>query len=183
MTEAPDPWVADPWAAWQRGRPRRRAELPGAAPAAVLVALSRDPDPRLLLTVRAPGMRTHAGQIAFPGGRLDSGETPVQAALREAEEEVGLARARVQVLGELDDVYSPQGFHVVPVLARADFPRDFALSPEVARVLLPSLSELRALTPQPMQVGERRLWRYPWRGHDIWGMTAFVVHELVQRGP
>nr|WP_184025216.1 CoA pyrophosphatase [Deinococcus budaensis] len=183
-----DAVLEDPWAVWLGGRTRTPLHLPEYRRAAVLVALTREPDPRVLLTVRSAELPTHRGQISFPGGSLEAGETPVQGALREAEEEVGLDPGSVTVLGELDDVFTPVGFHVTPVLARLPAAPRLALSSEVAAILTPSLGELRALTvlreTRALPDGQRvPLYRYPWRGHDIWGMTARVLHDLLEQGP
>jgi 8-oxo-dGTP pyrophosphatase MutT (NUDIX family) len=189
---AADPWAADPWAQWQRQRTRRALELPGHRRAAVLVGLSLEADPRILLTLRSDALPTHKGQISFPGGSLEAGETPAQAAVREAWEEVGLAPEAVRVLGELDDVWTPALFHVTPVLARLEgtlplSSRELSPSSEVAAILLPRVSELRAAEgPPERHTGPNGqttlLYRYPWQGHDIWGMTARVLHAVLGSG-
>ncbi|GMA15023.1 CoA pyrophosphatase [Deinococcus metallilatus] len=187
----PDPLDAaldDPWAVWLGSRARTPLHLPEYRRAAVLVALTREPDPRVLLTVRSADLPTHRGQISFPGGSLEPFETPVQGALREAEEEVGLDPRSVTVLGELDDVFTPVGFHVTPVLARVPAEPRLTLTAEVAQIITPTLGELRALPvireTRILPDGQRApLYRYPWRGHDIWGMTAKVLHDLLQQGP
>ncbi|MFC4455624.1 CoA pyrophosphatase [Deinococcus sonorensis] len=183
MSDLPD----DPLQRWLLARTRTPLDLPEFRRAAVLVGLTREPDPRVLLTVRSSDLPTHQGQISFPGGSLEAGETPQQAALREAWEEVGLEPQLVRVLGELDDVFTPYRFHVTPVLAR--LPADLRLSPtaEVAEILLPRLSELRRIVPrseerisplnQPVTV-----YHYLWHGHDIWGMTARVLREVLESG-
>lgn len=186
-----DPFDAaldDPWAVWVQGRTRAPLDLPEYRRAAVLVALTRERDPRVLLTVRSADLPTHRGQISFPGGSLEPRETPVQAALREAEEEVGLDPRSVTVLGELDDVFTPIGFHVTPVLARVPAEPRLTLTAEVAQIITPTLGELRALTPRrearTLPDGrEVPVYHYPWRGHDIWGMTARVLHDLLTHGP
>lgn len=191
MTGASDPLdaaLADPWQAWLTDRDRRALHLPHYRRAAVLVGLTREADPRVLLTVRSADLPTHKGQISFPGGSLEPGETVVNAALREAWEEVGLLPQDVTVLGELDDVFTPVGFHVTPVLARLPGQPALTLTREVAALLMPTLSELRAVTPirelRTLPDGERvPLYRYPWQGHDIWGMTARVIHDLLTQGP
>ncbi|MEF2277735.1 CoA pyrophosphatase [Deinococcus sp. YIM 134068] len=188
---APDPLddaQADPWAVWVGERTRALLDLPEYRRAAVLVALTREADPRVLLTVRSADLPTHRGQISFPGGSLEPGETPAQGALREAQEEVGLDPASVAVLGELDDVFTPIGFHVTPVLARVPAEPRLTLTAEVAQIIMPTLGELRALPVtrelRTLPGGERvPLYRYPWRSHDIWGMTARVLHDLLTHGP
>lgn len=190
---APDPLdnlQADPWALWLSERQRRPLHLPDYRRAAVLVALTFEADPRILLTIRSGDLPTHKGQIAFPGGSLDAGETPTEAALREAEEEVGMPQGAVQVLGELDDVFTPIGFHVTPVLARLE-PEALAhltLTPEVVQIITPTVGELRGLDVvreiRTLPDGSRiPLYRYPWQGHDIWGMTARILHDLLGQGP
>ncbi|GHF28099.1 8-oxo-dGTP pyrophosphatase MutT (NUDIX family) [Deinococcus metalli] len=188
---APDPLdevLDDPWRLWLSGRERSALHLPTYRRAAVLVGLTREHDPRVLLTVRSADLPTHKGQISFPGGSLEPGETPVQAALREAWEEVGLDPAAVEVLGELDDVFTPIGFHVTPVLARLPARPELRLSAEVVKLLMPTLGTLRATVPREddRALPDGRmvtLYTYPWEGHDIWGMTARVLHDLLTGGP
>ena len=86
-------------------------------PAAVLVPIiTHDDDATVLLTQRAPGLRDHSGQIAFPGGKVDADDTPLEAALREAEEEIGLDRRHVRPLGYLDPYLSSSGYIIMPVV-------------------------------------------------------------------
>lgn len=177
----------DPFGLWLSGRDRRGLEIPEFRRAAVLVGLTREADPRVLLTVRSHELPTHQGQVSFPGGSLEPGETAEAAALREAHEEVGLDPAEVVVLGLLDDTFTPLGFHVTPVLARLPSELRLSPTPEVAEILLPSLSELRSLTPRAVErtspLGESIvIYHYPWRGHDIWGMTARVLREVLESG-
>ncbi|MFC6617348.1 NUDIX hydrolase [Deinococcus radiophilus] len=179
--------AADPWAGWVQARQRQRLHLPDYREAAVLAALSLEAVPRVLLTIRSAELPTHQGQVAFAGGKLEAGETPVQAALREAQEEVGLAPEAVTVLGELDDVFTPLGFHVTPVLARFALPDRFRLSGEVDRVLLCSLDELRASAAPPtlktMPNGrEYPMYEYLPQGVRVWGMTARILHDLLDAG-
>ncbi|PTA66985.1 NUDIX hydrolase [Deinococcus arcticus] len=188
MTDPLDRAADDPWAVWLGTRERRPLHLPEYRRAAVLVGLTREASPRVLLTVRSADLPTHRGQISFPGGSLEPGEDPVSGALREAHEEVGLDPAAVAVLGELDDVFTPIGFHVTPVLARLGAQPALTLSSEVAQLLLPTLAELRTLPvtteTRTLPDGTRvPLYRYPWQGHDIWGMTARILHDLLTQGP
>jgi len=85
-------------------------------PAAVLIAVTDRAEPGVILTQRTETMRKHAGQIAFPGGRIDPGEDIVTAALREAEEEIALPRERVTVIGQADTYRTVTGFQVTPVI-------------------------------------------------------------------
>src|SRR5437762_11274407 len=98
--------------------PRLEASASGLVPAAVAVALlpNRNGVPCFLLTRRAAGLRRHAGQWALPGGRLDTGETAIDAALRELAEEVGLGCGADTVLGTLDDYATRSGFVITPVV-------------------------------------------------------------------
>lgn len=176
-------------------RERFSFDIPEFKRAAVLVGLTLETDPKVILTERGSHLPTHKGQIAFPGGKLEPNEDAVQAALREAHEEIGLEPSAVEVLGLLHDVWTPQGFQVTPVLGFV--PSDAMLQPnpgEVAQLLLVPLSELRALEPRaelrhqpplgrwpPGVQGPRAVLHYDWRGVDIWGMTAFVIRDLLER--
>lgn len=183
----------DEWRTRLAARERAALEIPGYRRAAVLVPLTLESEPRLLLTVRALDLPSHRGHVAFPGGKVEPGETAVAAALREAQEEVGLEPASVQVMGLLDDVWTPQGFQVTPVLGA--FPVRAALAPsarEVAEVLLAPLSDLAAIEPRrelrplpddavlPQGLSRGDVLHYDWRGHDIWGMTGAVVRALLE---
>ena len=184
--DAGDPTL-DPWQSWLAARKRRALHLPEYRQAAVLVGLTDERDTRVLLTVRSDELPTHRGHISFPGGRIEAGETPLEAALREAWEEVSLDPAVVRVVGAMDDTFTPVGFHVTPFLARVPAGYAYRASDEVSRVILPPLHELRAMTPvreeRVLPSGERHvLYRYPWRGHDIWGMTARILHDVIESG-
>lgn len=160
------------------------------APAAVLVGLVDHPgDPALLLTVRADALARHAGQIAFPGGRIeDSDVSPAAAALREAREEIGLDDARVAVLGYLPDHLVLTGYRVTPVVAR--IPPDVSLRLDPAEVA--QLFELpwSALLDESICVhGERsfggvrvKVRDIHYAGHRIWGLTAAILDLLRETG-
>ena len=158
-------------------------------PAAVLVALiDRIDGPRVLLTRRTEGLRHHAGQISFPGGSIDPGDVdPVAAALREANEEVGLGADLLVPLGYLDPFVTITGFHVYPVVAtvsRAYVPR---LDPtEVAEAIeVPLGFLLDADNVHTLEVdwqGRRRaLLEFRYEGHRIWGATASMLVNFRRR--
>ncbi len=146
-------------------------------------------DPRLLLIERSSSLRAHAGQIAFPGGKPEPGDTTLaDTALREAEEEVGLSRQGTLVLGRLLPVPTPTGFLVVPFVGWAPpgwEPR--VASAEVSRVLTPRLTALA--DPAVHRVTGRGVWRglrytmheYALFTPPLWGATALMVHDLLRR--
>jgi len=166
--------------------------LEGAAgeptPAAVLVAITQRRDPGVILTVRRDDLRTHAGQIAFPGGRVDPGDAHVAAAaLREAEEEVGLAPAQVELWGAADPYRTITNFSVVPIIGAV--PPDLPLTPherEVAELFEAPLAFLldpanqRAITAE-YQGRMRTYYQIDWDGRRIWGATAAMLVNLTRR--
>ena len=181
---------------WIHHRNRLELDLPQHVRAAVLVGLTREDFPRVLLTVRSQELKDHTGQIAFPGGKLEPNETVVQAALRETLEEVGLPADHIQIMGLLDDTFTPagRGFHVTPVLA--SIPAEFAycLSSEVAQTLLVPLTDLQKMVPERLERvspwgSVHYIYRYLWQDpihnpnqntiHDIWGMTARVLFGIL----
>lgn len=159
----------------------------GTALAAVLIAVTDRKEPGVILTVRRSDMRTHAGQIAFPGGRIDPGENPRQAATREAWEELGLDPSRVDIVGELDPYATVTGYEVWPVIGVV--PADLPLAPherEVADWFEAPLSYL--LDPSNHQrhsvmfEGQSRDYhRVDWNGREIWGATAAMIVNLSRR--
>lgn len=156
-------------------------------PAAVLIAITDRCEPGVLLTVRREHLRTHAGQIAFPGGRLDPGEDPLTAALREAHEELGLHPAEVEPIGTLQDYRTVTGYVVAPVIGVV--PPDLPLSPhehEVAEWFEAPLAYLLDEKHQQLQTAvfrgrERRYWQIEWNGRRIWGATAAMLVNLSRR--
>lgn len=162
-------------------------------PAAVLVPLvGYDEGERVILTKRTAHLSNHAGQVSFPGGRVDLGDPDVVAtALRETEEEIGLARDHVTVLGSLDPYVTGTGFVVVPVVGLVR--PGFSLEPhlhEVAEVFEVPLDFLMDSRNHQRHKGvfngiERQWWAMPYGQHYIWGATAGMLrnlHELLQDG-
>jgi len=138
----------------------------------------------LLLTQRSTSLPHHAGQISFPGGVLEQGEAPLEAALREAQEEVGLEPKSVVPLGFLPPVFSPRGFRVWPLVGWLSQEPVLRANPtEVAELFWVPLQELQeAPSWREFRLG-RWIWHYPWRDKDIWGVTGAIVHELLERIP
>lgn len=160
--------------------------IDGFKPAAVLVPLIRTGNNEydVLLTVRSDELRTHPGQIAFPGGRTDPGETPEQTALRETAEEVGIHVPENAVLGRLGQHPSPAGFVATPVVAEIAWPQPLALAPaEVQEAFTVPLADLARITPTSRVYTHgqytRRLYSYTWHRRVIWGFTGNVLHELI----
>jgi 8-oxo-dGTP pyrophosphatase MutT (NUDIX family) len=156
-------------------------------PAAVLVAVTDRARPGVLLTQRTDTLRHHAGQIAFPGGRLDPGEDAVAAALREAEEEIALPRAQVQVIGAVDRYRTITGYTVTPVLGivPADVPL-VASEAEVASVFEVPLDFLLDPANQVQGSAEwrgrtRHYYEILWQDRRIWGATAAMIVNLSRR--
>ena len=157
-------------------------------PAAVLVAVTDRTVPGVLLTLRQPHLRRHAGQISFPGGRIDPGDDgPVAAALREAHEEIGLEPGAVDLIGATDTWSMGNGFVVVPVVGV--IAPDLPLVPhegEVAAIFevpLEFLLEPRnhALKTIEWQGRERRIHEIQWQDRRIWGATAGMIVNLSRR--
>jgi 8-oxo-dGTP pyrophosphatase MutT (NUDIX family) len=156
-------------------------------PAAVLVPIVRRDDPTVLLTKRTDTLRSHAGQVAFPGGRIDPGEDAVAAALREAMEEVALPPAEVEVIGRADDYETGSGYRITPVVGL--IPPDLPLVPaesEVAAVFEVPLSHLLDPRNHRLEVAmwqgrDRRYWEIDWATHRIWGVTAGMIVNLSRR--
>lgn len=152
--------------------------------AAVLIAVTEREEPGILLTHRPLAMRSHAGQIALPGGKVDPGEDAVTAALREAHEELGIAPDKVQVIGPTDGYRTGSGFHITPIVGVV--PGNLTIKPNPDEVASWFEAPLRfLLNPENhsekslIYQGKRRYYLdMPWQGHYIWGATAAMLHNL-----
>jgi len=157
-------------------------------PAAVLVGMTGGPSAGVLLTRRTAHLRRHSGQVSFPGGRIDPGDaSPEAAALREAQEEIGLDPAQVEVLGRLPKHHTSSGFVITPVLGM--------LAPGFATQA--SADEVDAIFTLPLAVlldpaapvrhraefagGVREYWVWPHPEYYIWGATARILLHLSHR--
>ena len=156
--------------------------------AAVLVAVTDRPEPGVILTQRTDTLSRHPGQVAFPGGRIDPGDSgAIDAALREAEEEIALPRDRVIVIGEADRYRTVTGFEVTPVIGIV--PPDLVLVPSAAEVaqvfevpldfVLDAANHVEATVE--WQGRNRHYYEITWDGHRIWGATAAMIVNLSRR--
>lgn len=156
-------------------------------PAAVLVAITERERPGVFLIHRPSTMRAHPGQVAFPGGKLDPGETAVAAALREANEELGIDPDAVTVVGEGDLYLTGSGYAITPVLALV--PPDLALTPNPAEVaqwfeapldFVLDPANHRAV-PVTWEGRPHSYWEIVWGQHRIWGVTGGLIVNLSRR--
>ncbi len=157
-------------------------------PAAVLMAVTREAEPQLLLTRRSAQLKRHAGQIAFPGGRMDPGDaSPVITALREAEEEVALARHHVEVIGQLDPYVTGTGFSVQPVVGLVPPGLQLARqASEVAELFHVPLAHVLDPDNHELRDGDWRGARHRYfvirhGDREIWGATAAMIVNLSKR--
>ena len=161
-----------------------------ARPAAVLVPLHQyNEEWRLLFTRRTDDMDEHKGQVAFPGGKIDPEDlSPEAAALREAEEEVGLKRTDVKVIGRLDSLITVTQWHITPVIGIHPYPYEFVINPqECSAVFSVPLSWLA--DPANLEIKERQppvggppipvYYYHEYEGHVIWGATAKMVRMFL----
>lgn len=158
------------------------------SPAAVLIAVTDRPEPGVILTRRADHLRTHAGQVAFPGGRVDEADADVvAAAIREAEEEIGLPSHLVDVIGITDPYKTYTGYDIIPVLAV--IPPDLHFRPhpgEVDTVFETPLSDLLhpdAFSNQLIEYDGKlhHYYEFVWQEYRIWGVTAAILVNLAKR--
>ena len=153
--------------------------------AAVLVPIVRRPEPGLLLTQRSAKLRKHPGQVAFPGGAVDSTDASlIAAALREAQEEVAIPPESVEIIGILPPVDSVTGFQVTPVVGVIPPNLHYHASvDEVSSVFeMPLAEALRLGRYHPLDIHRRgdshRVWLSWYQHYFVWGMTAGIIREL-----
>lgn len=157
--------------------------------AAVLVpVVAREPEATVIFTLRTAHLASHAGQIAFPGGKIDATDaSPAAAALREAEEEIGLAPARVETLGYAAPYHTRSGFRIVPVVALVPPDLDLVPNPEeVADVFEVPLGFLmnpdnHRINYRQAPTGRRYFYEMPYGDRYIWGVTAGIVRRIYER--
>jgi 8-oxo-dGTP pyrophosphatase MutT (NUDIX family) len=164
---------------------REILERPGRPASVLLTLIERAAGPTVLFTERAAHLKDHAGQVSLPGGRIAAGETAAEAALREAQEEVGLPPANVDVIGSLDEFLTGTGFSVLPVIgvvtdcdfiARPD-PREVA---GVFEVPLAVILDRSSLNVGYFERHGSRILTYEllYGGRRIWGATAAVLRNF-----
>ncbi len=156
-------------------------------PAAVLAAITERDEPGILLLHRPSNMRAHPGQVAFPGGKTDPGESAIDAALREAREELGIRTSDVRVIGTSDVYRTHSGFEITPVLAVV--PADIEIVPNPTEVAqwfeAPAAFVLDPANHKQQWIewegAQRAYYEILWREHQIWGVTAALLVNLSRR--
>ncbi len=165
----------------------RFADLDRTADAAVLIAVTERPDPTVILTQRPRTMRDHPGQVAFPGGKLERGESAVEAALREAWEELHIDTGQVRLIGTTDRYQTGTGFDITPVLATV--PDGLPIRPDPREVDSWFECPLDKLMDASQWNRNSVFWKGAQReylemnhdGYRIWGVTAAICWNLSRR--
>jgi 8-oxo-dGTP pyrophosphatase MutT (NUDIX family) len=167
----------------------KKAGVQAIKPAAVLVPVVERAEPTALLTLRTPDLKSHSGQIAFPGGKIDAvDKSPLDAALREAEEEIGLQRSFIDPIGYLDLYLTFSGFRILPVVARVAPGYRLTLNP--AEVVETFEVPMEFLMQPVNHQRHSRIWKegierhyyaMPFGERYIWGITAGILRNLYER--
>ena len=140
-----------------------------------------------ILTQRTRKLPHHKGQIAFPGGSLEPGEEPWAGALRETEEEIGIEAKKVLRLGDLDEVETPSGFRIVPCVGAVPFPLETELNndeiEDLFSIPIRAFANPTAIEDRAVRLdGEERMLRiYHVGSRQVWGLTALIMQNLLQR--
>jgi 8-oxo-dGTP pyrophosphatase MutT (NUDIX family) len=176
------------WEHEQGDERRLRQSTAAPVPAAVLMPIvQREEGLTLLLTRRTAHLHDHAGQVSLPGGRVDKMDaSAIDTALRETEEEVGIDRRHIHVLGTLPDYLTGTGFRVTPVVALVRPPFELRADPfEVAEIfevplsfLMNGMNHQRRSLELPEQAGRRVFYAMPYDRFFIWGATAAMLRNL-----
>ena len=161
-------------------------EAPKLRRASVLIPLIRAKGSwALLFTKRAENLPAHSGQISFPGGTVEAGETFPAAAVREAEEEVGIPAGRVELIGRLDDVVTESGFLVAPFIGVIHEPIEYVIQEsevdEVFEVPVDALLDPAKPEVRYVLFGDRThpVYFYPYEQHEIWGLTGRMLKAFL----
>ena len=167
----------------------KKAGVQATKPAAVLVPVVERAEPMVLLTLRTPDLKSHSGQIAFPGGKIDASDaSPLDAALREADEEIGLDRQLIDPIGYLDLYLTFSGFRILPVVARVS--PDYRLTINPAEVVEAFEVPMEFLMQPDNHKRHSRVWKegierhyyaMPFGERYIWGITAGILRNLYER--
>jgi 8-oxo-dGTP pyrophosphatase MutT (NUDIX family) len=162
------------------------APAPGDRLAAVLAPIVERPEPSLIFTVRSDALSRHAGEVSFPGGLVDEGESPVDAARREAFEEIGLDPSLPRIVGSLPPVHTyVSAILVVPFVGLLDSPPDlFAAEAEIKEIVRVPVARV-AGAEERMELpradgGTWHGWAYPLGGQTVWGATGIILHSLLE---
>lgn len=160
----------------------RVIDQPSMAQAGVLVAITDEDEPKLILTRRADHLNTHSGEVAFAGGKRDDTDPDIVfTALREAHEEIQLPHENVRVLGKLDQVFSRFGYIVTPVVGLVSAQQEYVANPdELDAVFKVPLNFFLQNEPDDyFQRGKFAIPTYHYEGFRIWGLTAMMIVELM----
>lgn len=160
----------------------RIIEQPTMAQAGVLVAITEEDEPKLVLTRRADHLSTHSGEVAFAGGKKDAADPDIVfTALREAHEEIALPSDKVQIIGQLDQVFSRFGYIVTPVVGLVSAEQEYIANPdELDAVFKVPLNFFLENDPDDyFKRGNFAIPSYQFDGYRIWGLTAMMIVEMM----
>jgi len=171
-----------------RAKRPSRVEEEGLKPSAVLIPLIRKSEGWcLIFTRRSRQLETHKGEISFPGGMLEPGESPLGAALRETREELGIEDDKIHLLGELDEIFTITGFRIRPFVAGIDWPAHLRPNPaEIDSVIILPLAEFADDSRLKTEHWERNgrdfpVYYFSFDDCTVWGATAKMTKNLIER--